>query len=92
MATNERDCVGGRGSEQADCGRSVDAVQQLRKTAVRTESGKEPAHGGMANPRPQIPPPAGDAPVTCLGCNLLMIPERCVERGGVVVCDVCEGV
>lgn len=28
----------------------------------------------------------------CLGCNLLLLPERCVEREGVVVCDQCEGV
>jgi hypothetical protein len=27
--------------------------------------------------------------MTCLGCNLLMIPERCVTRDGVTVCDVC---
>ena len=29
------------------------------------------------------------APMTCLGCNLLLMPERCVERGGVTVCDQC---
>ncbi len=30
--------------------------------------------------------------MTCLGCNLLLMQERCVEREGVVVCDQCEGV
>ena len=49
----------------------------------------------LRDPRPQIHPPTGDAPVTfagsltCLGCNLLLLPERCVEREGVVVCDQC---
>lgn len=87
---NERDSVGG--------GSGLGLRQGLRAASDPTVASTRPVlREGMAGrreacPRPQIPPPTGGEAMTCLGCNLLLMQERCVEREGVVVCDQCEGV